>query len=189
MIKLFKLLHFTGLKGEDQKMSEPKTGTGVIVGKSVRFGKNVVVWNYVVIGDNTMIGDSTVIGSFCDIGKDVVIGRGCNVQAHATISNGCRIGNNVFIAPNSSLLNDKYPKSEFLRPVTIKDDVVVGGGVTILPGVVVERGAVIGGGSVVTDGVSSRTVVLGVPAKPVMSLEEYLAKRKRVVKPKRPARA
>ena len=170
-------------------MPKPRMGKGVVLGKGLKFGENVVVWNYVVIGDNTAIGDSTVIGSFCDIGKDVVIGRDCNVQAHVTISNGCRIGNNVFIAPNSSLLNDKYPKSKSLNPVTIKDNVVVGGGVTVLPGIVVERDSIIGGGSVVTKDVSSKIVVMGVPAKPVMSVDEYNSRREMLVKPKRLAKA
>ena len=60
---------------------------------------------------DTKIGDGTLIGSFVDLGKDVVLGKNCNIQAHVTISNGCVLGDNVFIAPNSSLLNDKYPKS------------------------------------------------------------------------------
>jgi UDP-2-acetamido-3-amino-2,3-dideoxy-glucuronate N-acetyltransferase len=160
---------------------EPKLGAGVVVGKGVHFGANVTVWNYVVIGDGTRVDDGTVIGSFCDIGKDVVIGKNCSVQAHATISNGCRVGNDVFIAPNSSLLNDRYPKSSLLTPPRVEDNVVVGGGVIILPGVTVGKGAVVAAGSVVTKDVPARTVVLGVPAKKAMSLDEYEAKRERYV--------
>jgi acetyltransferase-like isoleucine patch superfamily enzyme len=94
-----------------------------------------------------------------------------------TISNGCVLGDNVFIAPNSSLLNDKYPKSTFMTPPTIKDGAAIGGGVTILPGVTVGEKAVVGGGSVVTKDVAPRTVVAGCPAKVVMTLEEFEAKR------------
>jgi acetyltransferase-like isoleucine patch superfamily enzyme len=166
-------------------MSQPKLGRGVVVGKNVQFGENVVIWNYVVIGDNTRIDDATAMGSFCDIGKKVVIGKNCNIQTHVTISNGCRIGNNVFIAPNSSLLNDKYPKSDLLTPVTVKDDVIIGGGVTVLPGVAVGEKSVIAGGSVVTKDVPPKTVVMGVPAKTAMSLEEYEAKREAFTKARR----
>ena len=158
-------------------MSQPKMGEGVIVGKNVSFGRNVIIWNYVVVGDNTIIGDNTVIGSFCDIGKNVVVGNDCSIQAHVTISNGCKVGNNVFIAPNTSLLNDKYPKSNLLRPCEIKDKATLGGGVTVLPGVIVGEEAVVGGGSVVTKNVPARTVVKGVPAKFAMALREYEAKR------------
>jgi acetyltransferase-like isoleucine patch superfamily enzyme len=160
-------------------------GKGVIVGEDVEFGGNVVVWNYVVICDGTKIGDGTVIGSFCDIGKNVVIGKNCNIQAHVTISNGCVIGNNVFIAPNTSLLNDRYPKSELLTPPIMKDNAIIGGGVTILPGVTVGKDSVVAGGSVVTKDVKSGTVVLGVPARVVMTLDEYEAKREAYVKARR----
>jgi acetyltransferase-like isoleucine patch superfamily enzyme len=166
-------------------MSKPKLGQGVIVGKNVHFGEDIVIWNYVVIGDNTRIDDGTLVGSFCDIGKEVVIGRNCNIQAHATISNGCKIGDKVFIAPNSSLLNDRYPKSSLLAPPQIEDNVVIGGGVIILPGVTVGKKAIVAAGSVVTKDVPAREVVLGVPAKKAMSLEEYEAKRERYVAQKR----
>jgi len=165
-------------------MSKPKTGEGVVVGKTVHFGKDVVIWNYVVIGDNTRIGDGTCIGSFCDIGKNVIIGKNCNIQAHVTISNECVLGNNVFIAPNSSLLNDKYPKSNFLTSPIVKDNVIIGGGVTVLPGVVLEEHSVIGGGSVVTRNGPSGKVFMGVPAKEVMTKEEYEAKREAFIRAK-----
>jgi acetyltransferase-like isoleucine patch superfamily enzyme len=158
-------------------MLNSKRGTGIITGANVEVGANVAIWNYVIIGDNTKIGDGTIIGSFCDIGKNVVLGKNCNIQAHVTISNGCILGNNVFIAPNSSLLNDKYPKSTFMTPPIIKDGAAIGGGVTILPDVTIGEKAVIGGGSVVTKNVPPRTVLAGVPAKVVMTLEEYEAKR------------
>ena len=137
----------------------PRLGKGVIVEENVQFGENVVIWNYVVIGSNTRIGDGTCVGSFCDIGKDVVIGRNSNVQAHVTISNGCKIGDDVFIAPNSSFLNDKYPKSGVLTPVIVKDNAVLGGGVTILPGVRVEEGSVVGGAVLNTNNFRLSSVV------------------------------
>jgi UDP-2-acetamido-3-amino-2,3-dideoxy-glucuronate N-acetyltransferase len=158
-------------------MLKAKKGVGIIIGSNVEIGENVSVWNYVVIGDNTKIGDGTIIGSFCDIGKDVVIGKNCNIQAHVTISNGCILADNVFIAPNSSLLNDKYPKSTYMTPPKIKEGARIGGGVTILPDVTVGEHAVIGGGSVVTKNVPPRSVLAGVPAHIVMTLEEYETKR------------
>ena len=159
-------------------MSEPKMGKGVIIGKNVRFGKDVVVWNYVVIGSNTRIGDGTHIGSFCDIGKDVFIDENCNIQTHVTISNGCKIGKNVFIAPNVSLLNDKFPITEPVTPPTIGDNAIIGGCAVILPNIVVGEDSVVAAGSVVTKNVTPKTVVIGTPAKPMMTREEYEAKRK-----------
>ena len=158
-------------------MQKPKRGKGVIIGKNVQFGKNVVVWNYVVIGDNAKIGDGTRIGSFCDIGKDVIIGKNCIIQAHVTISNECKLGDNIFIGPNSSLLNDKFPHSRCLTPSIIKDNVVIGGCVTILPNITVNENSVIAAGSVVTKNVPSEIVVKGIPAKRMMTREAYEKKK------------
>lgn len=160
-------------------MQNPKKGTGIVEGNNVSIGNGVSIWNYVVIGDRTKIGEGTLIGSFVDLGKDVILGKNCNIQAHVTISNGCILGDDVFIAPNSSLLNDKYPKSSFMTPPVIKDGARIGGGVTILPGVTVGEKAVVGGGSVVTKDVQPNTVVAGCPAKKVMTLEQFEAKREK----------
>lgn len=166
-------------------MTTSKIGKGVVIGENVQLGKRVVIWNYVVIGDSTRIGDGTRIGSFCDIGRNVFIGKNCTIQAHVTISNECKLGDNVFIGPNSSLLNDRFPNSTFLTPSIIKDNVIVGGCVTILPDVIVEENSVIAAGSVVTKNVATGTVVKGVPAKPMMKREEYEIKRKAFRKAKR----
>jgi acetyltransferase-like isoleucine patch superfamily enzyme len=152
-------------------------GQGVIIGKNVEFGSNVTVWNYVVIGDGAKIGDNTVIGSFCDIGKNVQIGNNCCLQAHVTISNECVLEDKVFIAPNTTLLNDKYPRSGFLTPPTIKKGAIIGGGVTILPNVTIGEEAVVGGGSVVTTNIPAGTVHKGLPSRETMDLQEYLRKR------------
>ena len=166
-------------------MPNLKLGKGVITGKNVQLGAGVTVWNYVVIGDDTKIGDGTSIGSFCDIGKNVVIGKKCNIQAHVTISNGCVLGDNVFIAPNSSLLNDKYPRSDLLTPPIVKDNVTIGGGVTILPNVVLSTNCIVGGGSVVAKDVPAGKVVMGVPAKEAMTVKEYEAKREAFIRARR----
>jgi acetyltransferase-like isoleucine patch superfamily enzyme len=163
-------------------MDKSKMGKGVVIGKDVQFGRDVIVWNYVVIGDETRIGNGTRIGSFCDIGKNVVIGKSCVIQALVAISNYCQLADNVFVGPNTAILNDKFPHSKYLTPSIIKDDVVVGGCVTILPNVVVNEGAVIAAGSIVTEDVPASTVVKGVPARPMMTRQEYNARREAFVK-------
>ncbi|MEM4713011.1 MAG: acyltransferase [Candidatus Bathyarchaeia archaeon] len=162
--------------------STPKMGKGVIIGENVQFGKGVTIWNYVVIGENTKIDDGTRVGSFCDIGRNVVIGKNCIIQAHVTISNECQIGNNVFIGPNTSLLNDKFPHSRCLTPSIIRDNVIIGGCVTILPNVTVHENSVVAAGSIVTKDVQPNTVVKGIPAKPMMTRQEYEVKRKELIK-------
>lgn len=165
-------------------MPKPKLGEGVIVGENVQFGENVVVWNYVFIGSNTKIGNNVRIGSFCDIGSDVTIGENCIIQAHVTISNECVLGNNVFIGPNTSVLNDKFPHSRCLTPSIIKDNVVIGGCASILPNVTVGENSVVAAGCVATKDVPPGTVVKGIPARIAMTREEYEARRKNFVRTK-----
>jgi acetyltransferase-like isoleucine patch superfamily enzyme len=159
-------------------MGKQKIGKGVVLGKDVVLGSDVIIWNYVVVGKNTRIGDETRIGSFCDIGKDVIIGSKCIIQAHVTISNGCKIGNNVFVGPNTSILNDKFPNSEFLTPSIIEDNVITGGGVTVLPNIIVGENSVLAAGSTITKNVPSGIVVKGIPARVMMTREEYETKRR-----------
>ncbi|GBE56492.1 dTDP-3-amino-3,6-dideoxy-alpha-D-galactopyranose 3-N-acetyltransferase [archaeon BMS3Bbin16] len=116
------------------------------------------------IHPSAKIGDGTKIGAFVDIGRDVVLGKNCNIQAHVTISNECKLGDNVFIGPNTSLLNDKYPVSDVCSPVIVEDNAVIGGGCIILPNVRIGESANIGAGSVVVHDVSSNCLVYGNPA-------------------------
>lgn len=127
-------------------------------------GENSIAYRPVYIHPSAQIGENVKIGAFCDIGKGVKIGDNCNIQSHVTISNGCKIGDNVFIGPNTSLLNDRYMDGN-INPVVIGHDVKIGGGVIILPGVVVEPMSKIGAGSVVTKDVFTGTTVYGNPAE------------------------
>jgi len=98
---------------------------------------------------------------------------------HVTIGKGTIIGNNVFIGPNTSILNDKYPPTHNPKEIVdIKDNVIIGGGVTILPGVIIDIDAVIGAGSVVTENISAGLMVAGNPAKIIGTKEEYIMKKR-----------
>jgi acetyltransferase-like isoleucine patch superfamily enzyme len=127
--------------------------------------KDVKIYEPCRIANTVKIGEGSKIGAFCDIGDSVLIGKNCSIQTSVTISNGCRIGDNVFIGPNTSLLNDKYPMSNILEPVIVHRDVVIGGGCVILPGVILNHGCKIGAGSVVTKSVGAGKIVYGNPAK------------------------
>lgn len=59
---------------------------------------------------------------------------------------------------------------EWAEPVTIGDDVWIGGSVTILPGITIGSNVVIGAGSVVTKDIPSDCVAVGNPCKPIKNL-------------------
>lgn len=133
------------------------------------------------------IGQGTRIWQFAVILKDAIVGNDCNICAHTLIEggviigdrvtiksgvflwNGLEIGDNVFIGPNATFCNDKYPRSkqypkEFEK-IIIKKNASIGANATILPGVTIGEGAMIGAGSVVTKNVEPFTLVTGNPAK------------------------
>jgi len=134
--------------------------TGAVVGKGTR------VWDHVNLY-KCRIGRNCKIHPFVYIEQDVVIGDDCKIQAFAGIGKGTRIGNRVHIGPHVILSNVKYPyvnNIEVLRS-TIEDDVAIGAGAIILPGVTVRKGSLVGAGAVVTREVPPNAIVVGNPAK------------------------
>jgi len=134
----------------------------VTIGEDLDTGYNVVLRRGCVIGDRVRIWSNTVIdaGAF--------IGDGARVHCNCYISQNCIVGKRVFIGPGTQLLNDKYPPrfdADKWEPVTIEDDAVIGGGVTILPGVRIGTGAMVGAGAVVTKNVRCGSTVVGNPAR------------------------
>ena len=77
-----------------------------------------------------------------------------------------RIGNNVFIGPNVTFSNDKYPKSrvypESIKVTTIDDGASIGANATILPGIHMGKDAIVGAGAIITKDVDPKTIVKGV---------------------------
>ena len=113
----------------------------------------------------TIDGGSIVIGDFFRIN------RGSLLSAHAgiMIGNGCLIGEYVSIRDNNHVFDDPTvaigEQGFRARPISIADDVWIGRGAVVLPGVSIGRGAVIAANSVVTKDVPSLEIWAGIPAK------------------------
>lgn len=74
------------------------------------------------------------------------------------------------------VLRHKYPTIDRVGRIVVHDNVVLGLGAIILPGVEIGPNAVVGAGAVVTRSVPPNSVVGGVPARILMSFDEYEAK-------------
>ena len=143
------------------------------ISEKAKIGSNVKIWHFAYVGDNTEIGDNVKIGSLAHVDYDVKVGENTMIEGLVYIPPMSRIGKNVFIGPSVSLTNDPFPPSEKLVGVTIEDNAIIGSGAIIKAGVTIGKNSVVAMGAVVTKDVASDTVVMGVPAKPSYSREEY----------------
>ncbi len=106
-----------------------------------------------------------------EIGDDVFLNQGSNVYAALEVV----IGSGTIVADLASISDtDFHPLQEGdeprVAPVRLGEDVWVGRGATVLPGVSIGAHAMVAAGAVVTSDVPDRTVVAGVPARPVRRL-------------------
>ena len=122
-------------------------------------------------GENT-----TILSPFwCDYGYNVEVGENFFANHNCVILDGAKVrfGDNVFIAPNCSFYTAGHPISvternkglEYAYPITVGNNVWIGGNVTVLPGVTIGDNVVIGAGSVVTKDIPSGVMAFGNPCK------------------------
>lgn len=108
------------------------------------------------------------------LGEDTGVGEYCVLRANG----GMTIGSRVQIAAGAILTTRGHPlgiprhTQTVDAPIVIEDDVWIGSGAVILPGVTVGRGAIVAAGAVVTSDVEPMTVVAGVPARQLRTIEE-----------------
>lgn len=137
--------------------------------KSESIGAGTRVWQYVVILPGATIGKDGNICSHCLIESDVVIGDRVTIKSGAQLWDGLRVGDDVFIGPNVTFTNDKFPRSrihpEKFPETRIESGASIGGGAVILPGIVIGAGAMVGAGAVVTRSVPPHAIVSGNPAR------------------------
>lgn len=136
--------------------------------ESRNIGEGTRIWAFAHVLPQARIGRGCNICDHVFIENDVILGDGVTVKCGVQLWDGLRIGNNVFIGPNATFTNDRFPRSKkypaaFLQTV-VEDGASIGANATILPGVRIGRGAMIGAGAVVTRSVPPNATVIGNPA-------------------------
>lgn len=126
-------------------------------------GEGTRIWQFVVILPEAQIGRDVNICSHCLIENDVIIGDRVTVKSGVQLWDGLRLEDDVFIGPNVTFTNDKFPRSkmypeQFLKTV-IKKGASIGAGAVILPGVTIGEGAMVAAGAVVTKSVPAHAIV------------------------------
>ncbi|MBQ2496104.1 MAG: sugar O-acetyltransferase [Prevotella sp.] len=117
---------------------------------------------------------------FCDYGKHIRLGKRFFAnfnftvldEAYVTIGDDCFIGPNVSIytACHSTNPIERNSRNEWALPVTIGNNVWIGGSVTILPGVTIGDNVTIGAGSVVVKDIPSNVIAAGNPCRVIKRL-------------------
>ena len=128
----------------------------------------------------------TRLDGFCFIYPGVRLMRTCGIRAGRNLHinggafidarGGLTFGAHVLIGPNAVIVSSRHHwtdpsvpivlQGHLTAPVTIGDDVWIGGNAVILPGVTVATGTVVAAGAVVTNDTPPYSIVAGVPARP-----------------------
>lgn len=121
-----------------------------------------------------------------EIGEGVEI-FGANLFTFGSEPYLVSIGNQVTISHHVDFIThdgglriarDKYPNAYLYGRIQVADQCFLGAHCILLPGAKIGAGSVIGSGSIVTGEIPSGVVALGVPAKPVKSVEEYIQEKR-----------
>ena len=113
-------------------------------------------------------------GGVLEIGDRTYINSGASLCAAKLVRIGarCAIGNFTLVMDTDFHSVDDHTVAPQARPVIIEDDVWLAARVTVLKGVTIGRGAVVAAGAVVTKDVPPNTLVGGVPARFIRTLDK-----------------
>ncbi|PWB51822.1 MAG: hypothetical protein C3F13_13000 [Anaerolineales bacterium] len=119
---------------------------------------------------------------YCCYGQNIYIGEYVYLNVLCTIldCNKVHIGNHVMLGPAVQIYTAAHHLQaesriqgwEVAKPILIEDNVWIGGGAILLPGVRIGKNAVVGAGAVVSRSVPANTVVVGNPAKVIRKIEQ-----------------
>lgn len=146
-----------GLGGDDATSLLVRTGARV--GEGTRIVEGLVIRNAATGFSHLAVGRDCHIGAqvFLDLAAPVNLGDRVTISMRVTVLTHTDVGDSRCGVPRQ------------LAGVSIEDDAYIGAGATLLAGVTVGAGAVVAAGALVHRDVPARTVVAGVPARPICS--------------------
>ena len=147
--------------------------------------RNILKEHLGSMGDNVHI----YIDFHCEYGKNIHVGDNVIINMNCTFvdNNRIDIGNRVLIASDVKMYtathstnpavrnhsdnpNPAFWCNTYSRPIRIEDEVWIGGGAIILPGVTIGKGSVVGAGAVVTRDIPPYSIAVGSPARVIKNI-------------------
>ena len=142
--------------------------SNTIIYGAASIGERLITGNGAQI-QSCVIGDDAVIGSLAVIESGAILCDRVTVHTGAFVCSLTVVGNDVWIGPNVTILNTKYPHTATSARerigVIIEDRARIGGGAVLLPGITIGHDALVGAGAVVTKDVAPHSIVIGNPAR------------------------
>lgn len=137
--------------------------------ESTSVGDGSRIWAYAHVLPGARLGADCNICDHVFIENDVVVGDRVTVKCGVQLWDGLRIEDDVFIGPNVTFTNDRFPRSK-RYPAEFPQTVVaagasIGANATILPGLRIGQYAMVGAGAVVTRSIPPYAIVVGNPAR------------------------
>jgi len=143
--------------------------------ESTSIGAGTRVWAFAHVLSGAVIGADCNICDHVFIENAVVVGDRVTIKCGVQLWNGINVADDVFIGPNATFSNDRYPRSkqyqEKVETTSIGRGASIGAGAVILPGLRIGARAMVGAGAVVTHDVPPKAIVSGNPARIVGYVE------------------
>jgi acetyltransferase-like isoleucine patch superfamily enzyme len=166
-------------------------GYQLSVGKNLILEDNVSInalsFNGISLGDHVSIARNSILfctGVIAQKGTGIIIGdrTGISARAYFAGQGGITIGNDVIMGPNVQIFSENHNFSDLnlkikeqgvtKSPVVIGNNCWIGGGATILAGVILDDGCVVAAGSVVNKSFGTNSIIAGIPAKLIKNRED-----------------
>ncbi|MGH7339032.1 MAG: acyltransferase, partial [Candidatus Rokuibacteriota bacterium] len=136
--------------------------------ESPHIGEGTRIWAFAHVLPGARIGADCNICDGVFVENQVTIGDRVTIKCGVQLWDITEIEDDVFIGPNATFTNDRFPRSKHYPSghpkTTIRKGVSIGGNATILPGLEIGVGAMVGAGAVVTRSVPPNAIVVGNPA-------------------------
>jgi len=136
--------------------------------ESKNIGSSTRIWAFAHVLPGAQIGEDCNICDHVFIENEVTIGNRVTVKCGVQLWDGVTLEDDVFVGPNATFTNDRFPRSKhypeaFLKTV-VKKGASIGANATLLPGIVIGENAMVAAGATVTKSVPPNAIVAGTPA-------------------------